>query len=34
LAGYAGYDEVVARNGLVRAGSWAHARQKLKELNG
>jgi transposase len=29
--GYAGYDEVVARNGLVRAGCWAHARRKLKD---
>jgi transposase len=29
--GYSGYDEVVARNGIVRAGCWAHARRKLKE---
>ena len=29
--GYSGYDEVVARNGIVRAGCWAHARRKLKD---
>lgn len=29
--GYAGYDEVVARNGIVRAGCWAHARRKFVE---
>lgn len=29
--GYSGYDEVVARNGIVRAGCWAHARRKLVE---
>jgi transposase len=29
--GYSGYDEVVARNGIVRAGCWSHARRKLKE---
>lgn len=29
--GYAGYDEVVAKNGIVRAGCWAHARRKLKD---
>lgn len=29
--GYSGFDEVVARNGIVRAGCWAHARRKLKE---
>ena len=28
--GYSGYDEVVRRNGLVRAGCLAHARRKLK----
>lgn len=29
--GYAGYDEVTRRNGLVRAGCWSHARRKVKE---
>jgi transposase len=29
--GYSGFDEVVARNGIVRAGCWAHARRKLKD---
>ena len=29
--GYAGYDEVVRRNGLVRAGCWAHTRRKWKD---
>ena len=29
--GYAGYDEAVERNGIVRAGCWSHARRKLKE---
>ncbi len=29
--GYAGYDEIVRRNGLVRAGCWAHARRHFKE---
>ena len=29
--GYVGYDEVVATNGIRRAGCWAHARRKLKE---
>jgi len=29
--GYAGYDEVIRTNGIVRAGCWAHARRKLKE---
>jgi transposase len=29
--GYTGYDEIVARNGIVRAGCWSHARRKLKE---
>ena len=31
IDGYSGFDEVVARNGIVRAGCWAHARRKLKE---
>ena len=30
--GYSGFDEVIRRNGLVRAGCWAHARRKLKEV--
>lgn len=29
--GYSGYDEVVRRNRIVRAGCWAHARRKLKQ---
>ena len=29
--GYSGYDEAVRRNGIVRAGCWAHARRKLKQ---
>jgi transposase len=29
--GYSGFDEVVERNGIVRAGCWAHARRKLKQ---
>lgn len=29
--GYAGFDEVVRQNGIVRAGCWAHARRKLKD---
>lgn len=29
--GYAGYDEVTRRNGLVRAGCWSHARRKIKD---
>lgn len=29
--GYTGYDEIVARNRIVRAGCWAHARRKLKD---
>lgn len=29
--GYSGFDEVVQRNGIVRAGCWAHARRKLKD---
>lgn len=29
--GYTGYDAAVARNGIVRAGCWAHARRKLKD---
>jgi hypothetical protein len=29
--GYAGYDGVVAGNGITRAGCWAHARRKFVE---
>jgi transposase len=29
--GYAGFDEVVRNNEIVRAGCWAHARRKFKE---
>lgn len=29
--GYSGYDEIVRRNGIRRAGCWSHARRKLKE---
>lgn len=29
--GYAGYDEVIHRNGIVRAGCLAHARRKARE---
>jgi transposase len=29
--GYSGYDAVVERNGITRAGCWSHARRKLKE---
>jgi transposase len=29
--GYAGYDEVIRTNAIVRAGCWAHARRKLTE---
>jgi transposase len=29
--GYSGFDEVVEKNGIVRAGCWAHARRKLKQ---
>lgn len=29
--GYPGYDEVVERNGITRAGCMAHARRKVKE---
>ena len=29
--GYVGYDEAVRRNGILRAGCWAHARRKVKE---
>lgn len=29
--GYSGYSEVVAQNGIVRAGCWSHARRKAKE---
>ena len=29
--GYVGYNEVIARNGIVRAGCWAHARRYLKQ---
>jgi len=28
---YSGFDKVVARNDIVRAGCWAHARRKLKD---
>jgi transposase len=28
--GYSGFNEVVEKNGIVRAGCWAHARRKLK----
>ena len=31
IDGYVGYDEVIRRNGIRRAGCWAHARRKLKE---
>jgi transposase len=29
--GYSGYNEVISRNGIVRAGCWAHARRYLKQ---
>ena len=29
--GYSGFDEVVEKNGIVRAGCWAHARRKFKQ---
>jgi len=29
--GYSGFDEVVEKNGIVRAGCWAHARRKFKK---
>jgi len=29
--GYSGFDAVVERNGIVRAGCWAHARRKFKQ---
>lgn len=29
--GYSGFNEVVERNGIVRAGCWAHARRYLKQ---
>lgn len=29
--GYSGFDEVVGKNSIVRAGCWAHARRKLKQ---
>ena len=29
--GYSGQNEVIRRNGIIRAGCWAHARRKLKE---
>lgn len=29
--GYSGYNEIVARNGLVRAGCWSHARRKFND---
>ena len=31
IDGYPGYDEVIRRNGIVRAGCMAHARRKVKE---
>lgn len=31
IDGYSGYNEVCRRNGIVRAGCWAHARRKFKE---
>lgn len=31
LDGYAGYDEVIRKNGIQRAGCWAHARRKVKD---
>ena len=31
LDGYSGYDEVCERNGIRRAGCWAHARRYFKE---
>ena len=30
IDGYSGYDEVIRRNGIVRAGCLAHARRKVK----
>ncbi|MFT7620770.1 MAG: transposase [Planctomycetota bacterium] len=29
--GYAGYNEIVVRNGLTRAGCWSHARRKFND---
>jgi transposase len=29
--GYSGFGEVIERNGIVRAGCWAHARRKFKQ---
>ncbi|MEM7203914.1 MAG: IS66 family transposase [Planctomycetota bacterium] len=29
--GYSGYDEVVATNGIVRAGCWVHVRRKFRD---
>lgn len=29
--GYSGFDEAIERNGIVRAGCWAHARRKFKQ---
>ena len=29
--GYSGYNEVIARNGIVRGGCWAHARRKFTQ---
>ena len=29
--GYSGYDEIVRRNRLIRAGCWSHARRKFKD---
>lgn len=31
IDGYSGYDEVIGRNGIIRAGCMAHARRKVKE---
>jgi transposase len=31
MDGYSGFDEVVRRNDIVRAGCWAHARRKFKQ---
>jgi transposase len=31
IDGYSGYDQVIGKNGIVRAGCWSHARRKLKD---
>ena len=31
IDGYSGYDEVCRRNGITRAGCWAHVRRKFKD---